>query len=236
MTMQTDDPTRQLEDLLFKGWRKDLPRFVPDGIIDPDTYDKAKIRITFLLKDPNDPPREDWTPWDLREVLYNEKFEQHQTMWTVAARWIYDLLYEKVTWNEGNRNKPFLKNFDKIGHFQAMMLRNVAVVNIKKEGGGGQTDVTELRRHAEKHHQAICNQTIMHGTDLIIAGGIPIWMLRLIYEGVEKAENNTSNGLIHWYLPELKSHLIKYHHPACRKSHKELHLTLVEAVREVIAL
>ena len=232
--MKEKSRIRELENKLFKGWRKDLPRFVPDGLVDQDTFENAKIKAVFLLKDTNDPPSDTWSKWDLRDVLYNKKFDQHQTMWTVIARWIYELNIEKIKWNDKDRNKPFLNNYHSLGNFHAMMHRQIAVVNCKKVGGGGQTDKTRLRSHIINYHHEIRSQLTMYGADLIITGGIPKGMLDIIFADIEKTENKSSNGLMHWHFPKLKTHLISYYHPACRIKHEVLHYTLVDAAKEVL--
>lgn len=84
--------TEQLDDL-FKKWENKIDdyngKFVSDGIIYEEEYDKVNKKILFITKEPNDPFRKE--KWDFREIC-KVKAEFKNNFTYRIAEWSYGIL------------------------------------------------------------------------------------------------------------------------------------------------
>ena len=139
---------------LFEKWQKEFSfkAFVHDGIVDEERYERP--HIVFVLRDMNNP-----NGGDLRKDLRNYG-SGHKT-WCNAARWAKALL-------DGTCDYPYDMSRQK----RAEQMSRVAVINLKKEGGGARTNGKKLLKAVQEHKTYIRDELALCDPDIIICCGL----------------------------------------------------------------
>jgi len=143
---------------LFDKWQKSVEEykghFIKDGIVDESKYNKASTKILFIAKEPNNPNQDEW---DFR------KWWQQPIKYTFSKRiadWSYGILnnfpqYDEIRKNEENTLEA---------------IRSISFMNIKKSGGGGNSEYNRIAEHLEKNFELLHNQIDIISPDIIITG------------------------------------------------------------------
>lgn len=140
-----------------------VKQFVRDG--SGPAYESASRRVMFVLKEPHG------TQWkDVREQLAKPP----RGMWHALARWAYGIL------KGGPAGFPA---YGVIGATeQQWALQRIAVINIKKEGGGRKADDSVLHAVAHRDREILQDQVATIAPQIVIACGTfnqLVWLLDL---------------------------------------------------------
>lgn len=148
---------------------------VRDGIISQVSFDQANPKILWILKEANDPQKGNW---DLREFLHNR--EERLFSYTSKSKKRKVALWPR-TWGlvikvsyAISEKLDSLQEINKPLKTCAPILDNIAVINIKKEGGKRRASSKELDCYLENEaHQKILVDQITNeiDPDIIICGG-----------------------------------------------------------------
>lgn len=142
---------------LFNAWEKETyeykGKFVKDGIIDESKYNIAPKKLLFIAKEPNDPEQ---SSWDFRD--YWKKEFKYSFSYRIAE-WAYGIL------NKFNTSYDELQNIRDILH---ETLLNIAFMNIKKCGGKGTSNKSEIISYYKKNRQYILKEIEIIDPDIII--------------------------------------------------------------------
>lgn len=144
---------------LFVSWKQEhhFDAFISDGIVDDDKY--AHPHILFVLRDKNCP--KDYSQnGDLCEDLRRDG--GGWKTWNNVGRWTAALL-------DGDASYPFDMSTAK----RIAQLERVAVMNLKKEGGGPRTNRAELDAAVQKQALLIRQEISMCTPELIVCCGLP---------------------------------------------------------------
>lgn len=175
---------------------KGVGQFVLDGA-GPE-YRGATRRVLFVLKEPHG------TQWkDVREQLGKPP----RGMWYALARWAYGILMEF----------PEHSTIDKKECEWA--LRHVAVINLKKEGGGSKADDSVLHAIAHRDRDILREQVAELAPHIVIACGTfdqLVWLLDLAIDPVRP------HGAIAWD-PARTLGVAPFRHPALSHGTKDYH-------------
>ena len=134
-----------------------------DGIIDYETYIRAKPKILFVMKEVNQ-----WPGGDLREMLRNGPV---YPMWHTVARWAAGILRGFPPFDEINKHEVFVES-----------IRSIATINLKKISGQGYANMSIVNAFAFMDRHLLLDQIQMINPDIIVAGGTfdsLIWLLDL---------------------------------------------------------
>lgn len=108
-------------DKLFERWVIEFPQYkgklYKDGIVNEQEFEKQKVKLLFITKEPNDPEQNEG---DFREQLSKEV---KASFFNRIAEWAYGLL---------NNFPPIIEITD---DKKLDVMRKVAFMNIKKTGG-----------------------------------------------------------------------------------------------------
>jgi hypothetical protein len=178
---------------LWSDWQKHYERIgispegiCQDGIIDIATYNKAKVKILFILKDVND-----WPSGDLRDMLKKGPVDQ---IWHAVARWASGLLL----------GFPSFSSID-TKQIMTQSIQSVAVINLKKYSGYSSIGPRILNAFAKNDHKLLLAQINMIKPDLIIACGTfdpLIWLLDLDVDPLDPwAKPVIAKRLSAWVVP-----------------------------------
>ena len=140
-----------------------------DGIVNEEIYLSSKTKVTFLLKEINDPNmKSDWTDYMdwLNKGAPDQKTGNLYKTWPNVCLWIELLKNPTCSYKDClNSNLSFdessLKN----------NLKNIAIVNLKKTGGGGSSNWEELREATLKCKDFIVSELKEIPSDIVICGG-----------------------------------------------------------------
>jgi hypothetical protein len=120
--------TKQLDDH-FAKWRQQTriarDKFHPDGIVDEAAYNKAKVKLCFLMKEPNnDGQGFDFRTWWSTEIKH--QFTRRLSEWAAGVQNGFPP-YDSI------HKSPFERH-------RHPALRASALVNVKKSGGKGSSE------------------------------------------------------------------------------------------------
>lgn len=184
--MARQTTAKKLDDLMNR-WKNsgEFQSFIKDGIVDPENYEFP--HILFVLRDMN--CKEEC---DLCKSL-RETGEGWQT-WNNIARWTMALLDGD---EEYPRSMPKEKRIEQ--------LKRVAVLNLKKEGGGSRSKGDELIAATKQYGKFIKKEISLCDPDIIICCG-------LSSNGIEETATllkdyvfENDELVAHWKTPKLKS-------------------------------
>ena len=216
------------EDRLFEAWASRYESFVRDGIVDADEHARSPVKLLFVLKEVND---SDGGGWDLRRFLRDGG---RGSTWNTVTRWIEGIqrLPCIVPWNEVS----IPVDHDR----RKRALRKIAVVNLKKEPGGGKADDNKVREAAQRDRNFISDQLSLYAPDYVICCGKIVADLLVGAEsiGVYPLNDNewtsTRRG-VRYRTVDSTPH-IAYHHPQARIAGNITHYGLIDAVAELAEL
>tara|TARA_Y100000766_G_scaffold262425_1_gene253640 strand:+ start:131 stop:766 length:636 start_codon:yes stop_codon:yes gene_type:complete len=203
------------EEILFKKWQKKRPRMAKDGVVNDMEYNRSSVKILFILKEVNG-----WPNGDLRELL--NRAEKWRT-WNNISRWNYGVQSYFKTGKFDFKNKITKKDRKEI-------LKNIAVINLKKASGGSSSNMGEIRQHALEDKELLKEQVNLYTPDLVICCGTGniIPQLNLF----EKSKyTKSSEGVV--YSNNSNPLIINYLHPQCMKGKRELFDTLMNCIKEI---
>jgi len=214
--------TEQL-DALFARWQAQCPgrEFTKDGIIDESAWDAAPRRVLFLLKEDNKnrPVHED----DLRTIWRAKPWPILDTM----AFGLHRLV----------PGQPLPSWIDAYAiRATGSGLRSAAVMNLKKEPGGGEADRKQVQTWVGANLDMLREQIKIISPDIVVCGGtlgeyvLPTGLVQLGKPVDPGGACYLAQGAL-W---------VEYHHPSLRLvrevvSYYGLLAIVEQALRNVIA-
>jgi hypothetical protein len=149
--------TQQLNQL-FDEWENTISeykgKFVRDGIINEKLYSLTSPKILFITKEPNNPKQEanDFREWWINEIAYSFSYR--------IAEWSYGLI----------NNFPQYDEIWKTKDSAHKAIQHIAFMNIKKLGGGGNSEYNRMMNHLKMNFKFIHRQIKIILPDIIIIG------------------------------------------------------------------
>jgi len=127
-----------------------------DGIIDPDTFASQKIKILWILREPNG------NNFDYMKYLKNPTvYNKWKASFGLVVQASYAILQEEC------EQKP-APNPSKVVH---EIMPKIAIINIKKTGGKATINADELLAYSVEHQAEIEAQIVEISPDLVIFAG-----------------------------------------------------------------
>jgi len=216
---------RSREDALFLEWKQTLgyDLFIPDGVVDPDTWERQSRKILLILKEVNST---DGKQWDLRKFLHAGG---RPRTWNVVVQWLAGLhrLEDDLSWAEVTqeaRNDP-----------DRTVLRTIAVMNLKKAPGTATSNMREIGDSAKKDREFLRRQFALYDPDIVITCGThhPTWdVLHDMFVGGDWLW--TKRGFRYARFTDSKTRLFAATHPEARVPEPAKYYYLLDAVREVV--
>ena len=149
--------TEQLNQL-FDEWEQAIPeykdKFVRDGIINEKIYQTTSPKILFIMKEPNNPKQNpgDFREWWKDEIKYAFSYR--------IAEWSYGLL----------NNFPQFDDIWAKNDSAHDAIQHIAFINIKKSGGGGNSEYNRMIEHLKINFDFLYRQIAIISPDIIITG------------------------------------------------------------------
>lgn len=133
-------------------------KIVLDGAVDAERYINSSPRILWILREPNGSG-----PWDLREYFREKLFTNNRWRATAAVPILvsYGLLNGAIPWDALPVDP---KNI-------ADSLRETAIININKRGGGSRVKWKHLRQARFDFGDIICNQIEALKPQIVVLAG-----------------------------------------------------------------
>lgn len=193
--------------------RKNYAPFIDDGVFDPETFNAQKTKILFVLKEA------DWNGVpgqrkNLCSALLNNGANMWKT-WNNIARWSKAIL-DNGTYPENISCEE-----------RHNILRKIAAINLKKQGGGSSANGKSLIDFATNDADFLKRQIDEIAPDIIIGCGYsrPKSNAKILYENVlfstDKPEwksfSITQENI--WYFEYQNIPVVSFYHSNCRKGH-----------------
>jgi len=196
-----------------------------DGVVDPYHWARAVPRLLWILRETNNPAG----TWrgnagaGLGVTLFDWSHRMHKNgtaTWRTVAEGSYGLLEPEAP----------LGDFDGSPSKYLPALRSIAVINVKKTGGGSTSQWRELEEAYDRNEEMLWSQIAAIGPDVVIGGNV-LWLFRrrlgwtapkLPRVRSSDAYASTVRDGVRW---------IHAHHPAFRGSHRGY----VERIRRAAA-
>lgn len=154
-------PTKtQKLNALFDEWEHSIPEykgmFVRDGIINEQQYESSSPKILFITKEPNNPDQKVGEVHDFRN--WWNKGEIKYAFANRLAEWAYGIQhdfpeYDSILPDESSKQYS---------------LQSIALMNLKKSGGGANADYNVIMTHLKRNYSFIHRQIEIISPDIII--------------------------------------------------------------------
>ena len=193
--------TEQLN-LLFKNWETEIPeykgKFIQDGINNEDLYLKAATKVLFLTKEPNNPNQEagNFREWWKEGLKYTFSHR--------LAEWSYGILNDFPEYEQMWHDKEGFNN----------AIFHIAFMNIKKNGGKGLSNYTEMEKHLLQNKVRLLKQIEIIEPDVIITGLTWKKLRNQLFDKVSWKHSgyNITIGRYH------TAKIIDFYHPSARNA------------------
>lgn len=200
----------------FAKWRQltrnAIKTFHADGIVHEPTYAKAKLKLCYLMKEPNNPPKDDFgAKFDFREWWRDEAIKGSFS--ARIAEWSYGIL-------NGFPEYDTLWPADEVRAIEEVR-KSIALVNVKKTGGVGSSEFKAYMRAlgASEKQQGILAELVREelriiAPDVIIMGLTWEPLRDLLFPDVEWLSSGYAVEIGRW---EGRT-LIDFYHPSSRSA------------------
>lgn len=184
--------------------------FKKDGIINEDLFDNQKKKVLFICKEPNDPTQ---TEGDFR------------TWWQQK---LYGIHAHRVgAWSHGILNGfPDIQNISRDDKMSG--LSKIAYLNLKKIGGAGNSNISEICMYAKQIRHELIDQITIINPDIIIGGVSSFKVWDSLFGRSDMTEISETGFL--WR----NKHVLHFYHPSARKSNLFLYEELKRRLEGLI--
>ena len=180
--------------------------FISDGVVYPEVWYSQNVRVLFLLKEAY--TKNGNSDWDLVKdhLLLKEKKMSH--LFKRICQWTQGIL------NTSQDDIPAFFSGLSDNHYGNDILKQIAVVNVKKSGGKANSSMEEINQYAEYDSEELKKELEIIDPTVIVCG-YTISSLNIIM-GTEIKDYDSPNE--NWfYSTQLNEHdviVLDYYHPA----------------------
>ena len=198
---------------LMKDWHDAIGKenyFNPDGIVDPASWDEqdAGKKVLFVLKETNelkgDSEKDPKSVSLVEHLMKPSAPSKYGSMWPRIAEWWHAIYYnnDAYHWYETQEAQKILKN--------------VAVMNLKKTPGSAQAKEDDVVQHIKDHWERIQQEIDLIDPDIIVFCGT-WWMIQQAHQEYKNAISELRFAKMTFPPNSGKTRLlIEYWHPAAR--------------------
>lgn len=194
--------------------------FIRDGIIDPQKWNLAPIKLLFINKEARDGEEDDSS--DLRTFIlrYWNGNVDYKTIATVSA-----LAYGLNKASTDSRLRFPSYEQPQRSEFKEPLFSS-AIMNIKKSDGRPTSNDTDLKKYVNADHDFITRQVALINPQIVICGGVwhlidRLWGAKKIYDSVYEADGRI---------------FIAFWHPSNRNGEQMMYYALAALVQNSDAL
>lgn len=211
-----------------------------DGVICPDVYAKAPIKVMFLNREAYDPDPEN-VPYDLCEAI-RERIKNNDWVFPGQNTLRTHLKQYLAVLNMGQRGFLGLSDEDVRQCVQSTAyddfienLKGVAYCNVKKSDGKLPSNKGDLKNYAEKGLDFLKEQILFFNPSIILAGDVCEGILEELFEWGDNLYIDPNHRLNIWQV-KIGNKLFPYadmFHPSRTKEMSEYYLELLHALQAV---
>lgn len=193
-----------------KHYKKCKSKFARDGIINEAEYNRKKPKILFIAKEPNDP--------DQQGAGFEEWFAS-----LGEKNWLFE---RKICqWAFGIQNDfpdfGIMKKQMSCKSKRVKICQSIALMNLKKIGGGDVANVDEIRETASEQRDFIAAQINIINPDIIIGGiGLDLYLWEVIFPRIKFHVSEYDTRVAKYKSKAVRSKsykIIDYYHPSFRR-------------------
>lgn len=211
-------------DVLLNEWRSQVVReaghFVEDGAVCQESWSKAKLRVLFLLKEPNGYKGE--------HGPLNELLRKAATTNPGSAMWDRPTFHNIGRWAYGLANYSHgAPGYQEANKAYKTAVLECAYINIKKSSGGARA-TKEVAVHAAKYAAFLRRQVDLLAPDIVVCGGTYSILKEHVYPHMTKVSPR-----IHKDGDRI---FINAFHPGCRAKREMVYEQVLSSYHEFMKL
>lgn len=211
-------------DILLNEWRSQVVReaghFVEDGVVCQESWSKAKLRVLFLLKEPNGYKGE--------HGPLNELLRKAATTNPGSAMWDRPTFHNIGRWAYGLANYSHdVPSYQEANKAYKTAVLECAYINIKKSSGGARA-TKEVAVHAAKYAAFLRRQVDLLAPDIVVCGGTYSLLKEHVYPRMAKVSPR-----IHKDGDRI---FINAFHPGCRAKREAVYDQVLSSYHEFMRL
>lgn len=197
--------------------------FVPCGVVDEEAYLSSKPKLVLVLREPNDPDQKpgwsmvDFLQWQISRGL---KGESIRPMWKRVGIWSYAIHNGFARYRDIDSYSTAAKG-----------LRDIGMTNLKKSGGGGESNNKVIQKCAEDTFDLWKQELEIMNPDLILCGGT-YWIISGLLR-LNRQQTASGPWYSHWQHNDRRTLIASFYHPSYRGRSAMLYAFLKEALVEL---
>ncbi|MGS0724647.1 hypothetical protein ACVBKF_00555 [Shewanella sp. 0m-11] len=207
----------------FISWRKrELHKekfFIEDGILNKELWEKAPVKVLFLMKEAYESSTETEQEWALNEYLASKTLKElGKPMWWSVAHWLDGInkliaTDEIQPFDEGYKSDPKVEE----------AFQSCAIINIKKSAGQSSSAADELSKYVDSDWELLLGQIKAINPDLIICGAT----YPLIAPKLGKPKKSAE-----WLYQAEGYYFVDFWHPSNQWPYKVKYYSLLSALKQ----
>ncbi|CAM4029557.1 hypothetical protein [Shewanella aquimarina] len=207
----------------FISWKEreihDGQFFISDGIINEKAWEKAPVKVLFLMKEAYESSPDVIDEWALNDYLASKRLsELGKSMWWSMAQWVDGInklieTGEVIQFDEGYKSNPKLEE----------AFQSCAVINIKKSSGKSSSTNEDLFAYVNSDWDLLWQQIQSINPDLIICGAT----YPLIESKLEKSDKSAE-----WLYHAKGYYFVDFWHPSNQWPYKVKYYSLMSALKQ----
>jgi hypothetical protein len=210
----------------FVSWKKrELHKnafFIADGIINKELWDKAPIKVLFILKEAYESDKDETKEWVLNDYLDRDLDKLGKIIWWSIAQWLHGINQLIKTGDV----EPFDEKFKDISGIDDTF-RSCAVINLKKSSGLSSSSTEDLAEYVKSDWDLLWQQVEEIKPDLIICGATYPLIASQLDTPVRSAE---------WLYLAKGYHFVDFWHPSNQWPYKVKYYSLLSALKQSMHL
>lgn len=164
---------KQAHDKLIAEWKDrhkkaGYKEFVTDGVVCPEVWFPQPTRVLYILKEPHSGNGKDWSLLD----YLKEPDESKGRTWAAVAEWQYALqntTVDSIPAFDAWLGAPY-GDMERYREAQMNLLRQCAVLNIKKSNGKSESNDIDLLDYVNEDGDLLKRQIDMISPTIIVCG------------------------------------------------------------------
>ena len=187
-------------DALFERWQEEFPeykgKFVKDGIIAEEVFEKQELKLLFVAKESNDPDQTegDFREWWSMEVKY---MFSHR-----ICEWAFGLL----------KGFPPLTELSYENQERIRVMKSIAFMNLKKIGGKANADYEAIENTIVRERHLILEEIEIIEPDVIVGGVGKSEFWKILFPSLSFTDSGFDVNVARIG----SSKLLDYYHPSYR--------------------
>lgn len=209
--------------VLYQSWKRPGEQFVAGGVVDETEYLAAPCKMLVLLKEVNESDNRQHYDWSLVDLINDQikTFKLNQKGYLEIWKRVGVLSLGLINEFNSYRLSTYIEDDIALG------LSAIAVTNLKKSAGSGNSDHSAIKKYAERDKDLWIREIEIMGPDVIFCGGTFDIVQDILSFKIQKGPSGADYGQYG------ETVFVDFAHPMYRISPKIYYAYFIETMREL---